>query len=253
MNAMHLGPQFTTSRPPLMTDAKDAAAAMGTLDELAQLANKEHRQCEVARKSGLQHAIKAGAHLIEAKSRCRHGDWLPWLAANFEGSERLAQAYMKVAANPQRVADLSFRNALKALAAPTAPPSWMQRLENATRELAEIPAAMEREDAHMQLFRRFLDAVLYEAEIQSLPPDADLWESSIAWRAFHPLNCEILERRPLSHEHARDLTEATHRGADELKRLLAVKFGDEAGARCAADTVNAMLLIIERGTAGGAA
>jgi phage N-6-adenine-methyltransferase len=47
----------------------------------------------------------------------KHGEWLPWLKGNFNGSERHARNYMRVAANRQRVADLSsLRAALKELA-----------------------------------------------------------------------------------------------------------------------------------------
>lgn len=98
--------------------------------ELAGLAseiNEEHRRCEEALRSGLAHALRAGELLEEAKRHVNHGEWGAWLAENFEGSERTAQAYMKVrrglpkleSENPQRVADLSFRGALKELTAPT--------------------------------------------------------------------------------------------------------------------------------------
>ncbi len=63
--------------------------------------------------------------LLEARELCLYGTWLPWLAEHFEGSERSARAYMQVArewgrlteANRQRVADLPYREALRALVA----------------------------------------------------------------------------------------------------------------------------------------
>jgi hypothetical protein len=98
----------------------------GELEALASRINAEHRACEEALKTGLRHALAAGELLLEAKGRIKHGDWGAWIRDNFEGSERTAQAYMKVArelpglegAKTQRVADLSFREALKELAAP---------------------------------------------------------------------------------------------------------------------------------------
>ena len=88
----------------------------------------------------LEHALAAGRLLAEAKSQLPHGAWSRWLADNFEGSERTAQAYMRVAtrwpeieAKAQRVADLSYRDAVKLLAEPresagpkneTARPAW---------------------------------------------------------------------------------------------------------------------------------
>jgi hypothetical protein len=109
--------------------ALQATTAPAELATLAAAINQEHRLCEGALRAGLAHAVRAGELLMQAKALCAHGAWLPWLAANFEGSERTAQAYMRVAreapaladGNPQRVADLSFRGALAALAAPSGP------------------------------------------------------------------------------------------------------------------------------------
>ena len=96
------------------------------LATLATAINDEHRACETALRTGLSHAIRAGELLIRARSLCQHGTWLPWLHDNFEGSERLAQGYMRVARelpklateDPQRVADPTFRQALAELAGP---------------------------------------------------------------------------------------------------------------------------------------
>jgi hypothetical protein len=93
---------------------------------LAGRINEEHRACEATLRAGLVHAIRAGELLIEARALVPHGEWLPWLAGNFAGSERTAQGYMRVArewpavqdGSPQRVADLSLRGALVALAEP---------------------------------------------------------------------------------------------------------------------------------------
>lgn len=96
-----------------------------SLDALATRINEEHRACDEALREGLRHAVNAGELLIEAKSRCSHGMWGAWLEENFEGSNRTAQAYMRVARNrdaidakAQRVAGLSFRDALRELSTP---------------------------------------------------------------------------------------------------------------------------------------
>jgi hypothetical protein len=95
------------------------------LATLAEQINDHHRQAEAALRSGLEHALAAGRLLIEAKELCVHGTWGQWLAEHFEGSARTAQCYMRVAkrwpeleAKAQRVADLSFREAARLLAAP---------------------------------------------------------------------------------------------------------------------------------------
>jgi hypothetical protein len=49
----------------------------------------------------------------------RHGEWLPWLEANFDADPRTAQTYMRLAANATRVSHLgSVREAVALLAAP---------------------------------------------------------------------------------------------------------------------------------------
>jgi hypothetical protein len=99
---------------------------MNELTELPMLAgriNAEHVAVEASFRTALAHAKAAGELLLQAKSQCRHGGWLPWLKANVPFSERTAQAYMRVAEHwgeleikAQPVADLSFRDALQLLA-----------------------------------------------------------------------------------------------------------------------------------------
>ena len=55
---------------------------------------------EDAARDAVSHAIGVGELLTEAKSLVKHGEWRPWLAANFPGSERTAQTWM--AASRQR-------------------------------------------------------------------------------------------------------------------------------------------------------
>jgi hypothetical protein len=91
-----------------------------SLTDLAVQINDEHRQAEAALNTGLQHARHAGELLLQAKKLCQHGEWLPWLKQNFEGSARTARAYMLVSqrwpqieAKWQRVANLSLRQAVR--------------------------------------------------------------------------------------------------------------------------------------------
>jgi hypothetical protein len=97
-----------------------------TLSDLAQKINHHHIEAERAAKSAVEHAIQAGNYLLIAKAQVKHGEWLPWLEANCEVSERTAQAYMRIArelpkldeGKAQRVADLSLRDAMALLAEP---------------------------------------------------------------------------------------------------------------------------------------
>jgi hypothetical protein len=102
------------------------------LDRLAQQINEEHRKVEVAvgkaqtaMSNALLHAKRAGRLLVEVKERTRHGEWGAWLEANFEGSGRRAQDYMRIhsrwseiEANAQSSAHLSIDGALKAIRSP---------------------------------------------------------------------------------------------------------------------------------------
>jgi hypothetical protein len=99
------------------------------LPELADLAREiNHHHVEATRAAGaaVNHACKAGECLIEAKAMLPHGQWLSWLEANCQVSERSAQAYMRVArelpklegSKAQRVADLPLRQFLDSIAEP---------------------------------------------------------------------------------------------------------------------------------------
>jgi hypothetical protein len=87
---------------------------------LAERINFEHDQYENSQREAIVHAIAAGEALIEAKEHVGHGKWLRWVDDHLDFSERTAQYYMRIARNPQRVADLgSVRQALAELANPT--------------------------------------------------------------------------------------------------------------------------------------
>jgi hypothetical protein len=81
----------------------------------------EVEQADQQWQSAVGHAIRAGELLIEAKTQVEHGEWLPWLEANFPGSVRSAQGYMRIARNRAKyatVAHLGVGGALKQLTAP---------------------------------------------------------------------------------------------------------------------------------------
>jgi hypothetical protein len=74
--------------------------------ELATLAaefNAAHQACVDAANSSFKHALIAGDKLLKAKALCAHGDWTAWLAANFQGSKRTAQLYMRVFVNRHEI------------------------------------------------------------------------------------------------------------------------------------------------------
>lgn len=98
--------------------------ALVSLDRLAGQINGAHIRAVEHADAAVDSAMKAGALLLEVKSRVKHGEWLPWLDKNCQFSERTAQGYMRVARkvpaldNEERnaVADLPLRELLPALA-----------------------------------------------------------------------------------------------------------------------------------------
>lgn len=91
-----------------------AQAGSNSLPDLAARIKAEHEATE----SSVQHAIRAGELLLEAKVLVKHGEWLPWLKQHCSISERTAQLYMRCAkqkdvivANTQDVADLTLNEA----------------------------------------------------------------------------------------------------------------------------------------------
>src|SRR4051812_18212064 len=103
--------------------ADDPLRADVPLPELADLINEAHERVEGAIRSGLEFARQAGELLQQAKAQVPHGRWTAWIENNCQISLRTAQGYMRLArrwdelvgTNPQRVALLSLREALRLL------------------------------------------------------------------------------------------------------------------------------------------
>lgn len=99
-----------------------------SLVDLAARIKAEHEATATAMKSGIEHAMKAGALLIEAKEQVPHGQWLPWIEANCAMSERTAQLYMRLTRHKDivdtksaTVADLTIRGAVAEITEPKKP------------------------------------------------------------------------------------------------------------------------------------
>ena len=86
---------------------------------LAAEVEREHAATVRHLRSAVDHAIRAGLLLIEARSLLPRGEWGRWRAESFPGSERTAQLYVQLAKHPnaQRVAGsgLSLNGALAEL------------------------------------------------------------------------------------------------------------------------------------------
>jgi|SRR5215212_5150336 len=105
-------------------------------DPLATRINVKYRELESLARSTVEVAVELGGMLLEKKSALPHGEWLPWVRAYFEGSERQAERFMqiynnrdKLRANSTRVADMSLRQALRI----TSPPPKKEQEEDSTK------------------------------------------------------------------------------------------------------------------------
>jgi hypothetical protein len=162
-----------------------AKVESNTLEDLAARINAEHRACEAAAASAVEHAIRAGEMLLEVKQSLKHGEWLPWLEANFEGTARTAQVYMQLhsrrgeLANTQHASHLSIRSALKELAPPSDSEesdkraAW-ERNANSIRHMMEMDGFLESEEERAA-FERIAanpgpmeDALLHELTVEEI-------------------------------------------------------------------------------------
>jgi hypothetical protein len=89
------------------------------LNAIVAQINDAHAEAERSLRASVEYAIRAGELLIEAKHSLKHGTWSQWLQDNITFSDRLAQAYMRLARLPlekrNAVADLPLRDALSAI------------------------------------------------------------------------------------------------------------------------------------------
>jgi hypothetical protein len=70
------------------------------LATLSSQINAEHAEAERSLRASVEHAIRAGELLLQAKCEIGHGNWTGWLQENITFSDRLAQAYMRLARLP---------------------------------------------------------------------------------------------------------------------------------------------------------
>ncbi len=92
------------------------------LSNLGTRINEQHTLAIQHASKALEHAFTCGELLIEAKSKARHGQWLPWLRENISFSERTCQSYMRLVQRKRQIrssaADLSVRGVLQHLSSP---------------------------------------------------------------------------------------------------------------------------------------
>lgn len=89
------------------------------LTDVAEYINAEHALAQECMTTAVQHAINCGKALIDAKSQCKHGEFIRWIESNMKFKRITAHNYMKLASNVQRVEHLeeatSLRQAMRML------------------------------------------------------------------------------------------------------------------------------------------
>jgi hypothetical protein len=121
------------------------------LDELANDIRLRGRQ-------SVENIIEVGNDLIEAKKICGHGNWLPWLKAEFGWSHDTAKRYMQCAQlKLRKLRNLSIDvSALYLLAAPSTPKSIRKKTIDRAKGGDHI--------SHKDLKKKIRDASLKDIE-----------------------------------------------------------------------------------------
>jgi hypothetical protein len=85
------------------------------LVELAKRITHEHAQVTACFRKGVDHALRAGELLEQAKAECGHGSWMAWLELNCPSvSVRQAQRYLRLWVNRKCVPKDAFDQGLNA-------------------------------------------------------------------------------------------------------------------------------------------
>jgi len=176
---------------------------------LAADIRREHDAAQAKFASAVEHAVRCGELLTEAKAQVAHGEWLPWLAEHFPASVRKAQGYMRLACRAQdarALAHLGIEGALRHLAAPPAvqptPTPGEHHLDEAderrlvddayrrledTDSPAECAAIAETARGHVARLEGIVDRALpkLRAELRALhAADAGIALGYPTWQAF---------------------------------------------------------------------
>jgi Protein of unknown function (DUF3102) len=114
------GSEFKATHPATQASiASTRERPIGSRVEFAAEINAAHAEAERSLRASVMHAVLAGELLLKAKRSIGHGHWADWLSENIDFSDRLAQAYMRLARLPAEkrnaVADLPLREALSAI------------------------------------------------------------------------------------------------------------------------------------------
>jgi hypothetical protein len=132
----------------------DRALSVAPLDLAAQI-NAAHDEVIGSMRRTVEHAIKAGNLLLQAKADPeigRHGKWLEWVCANCKFGERTAQLYMRLAQEPalgsktKSISDLTMTDAIKLLEPAKSPPDEKRKSSSSGSGKPKVSAVAVKND-----------------------------------------------------------------------------------------------------------
>lgn len=157
------------------------------LDRIAAQLREEVVEAERHYRTALQHAIRAGELLTEARALAPSGTWSTWLAVNFDGGAATAATYMRLAKHATEVEHAQTITAAVAMLAPTEPralnpaptndPDPMGDYRRASSALARaIAYAEEWKPSAVQ--PGYLPVAEFRSRVQQLADIVEAWEGS---------------------------------------------------------------------------
>lgn len=84
---------------------------------LAEEIRNEHQACLSTMRQGVEHALKVGELLVQARELVKHGEWEEWVRTNCNFTSRHAWNYMQIASRgtawkPEIISEMTLSNAL---------------------------------------------------------------------------------------------------------------------------------------------
>jgi DNA adenine methylase len=172
----------------------------GSLARLVQAIEDEHQAALGAARSAINHAIRCGELLIQAKADLSHGAWAAWVDAHCTFSHRTATGYMRLARelplldnqDRQRVANLSLREALSTLARQSRrqPQTAPATVANGAADGAPVVRAVIEKQAPPSPDEHLLAALTEVIERHNLPP-------MVVLESLNALYCRIQKEHQL--------------------------------------------------------
>lgn len=119
------------------------------VESLAVIANAAAEEVESSARKTVEHAERCGRALLAVKEKLPHGQFSAWLGSNFDYSHSLANKYMTIASNSERIPNLqsatSIGQALRMIYDEPETPKRERKPSVEVVEPIDVPAAPTKE------------------------------------------------------------------------------------------------------------